>query len=349
MKSFLGVLLVAGSFVLSLAAFQGEAEAEEMVSTWYGSGLEGNLIALLGLVLLEVIYSREEKLRAILETTKSYVASIAKKLAHSARRVAVVNHKPAALFSDIVTYSASACLCLNHRLTLRRTYATTIFGAVAANLFRVLTCVFSVRFFNARLTPRESSIFLGLRTPVKLLDRLRFAALRTGLFTRLQNPLFKGLAHSVLVTPYVLFSRIRISVWHVLIITAVLNVSLVFSTPARAETLVASWYGPGFEGATTASGEVFDPYNDYTAASLYYPMGTELRVCYAACTVVRVNDLGPYAAGVDLDLSQAAAEEIGLTAAGTDVVDVQLLEERPSSDRPSSKRPSPGRTFAPAV
>ena len=55
-------------------------------------------------------------------------------------------------------------------------------------------------------------------------------------------------------------------------------------------------------------------------------MGTELRVCYAACAVVRVNDLGPYAGGVDLDLSQAAAEEIGLTAAGTDVVDVQVLE-----------------------
>ena len=76
----------------------------------------------------------------------------------------------------------------------------------------------------------------------------------------------------------------------------------------------------------TASGEVFDPYNDYTAASLYYPMGTELRVCYAACTVVRVNDLGPYVAGRDLDLSLAAAEEIGLTTIGIDVVDVEVLE-----------------------
>jgi rare lipoprotein A len=56
--------------------------------------------------------------------------------------------------------------------------------------------------------------------------------------------------------------------------------------------MVSSWYGPGLEGNLTASGEVFDPYNDYTAASLYYPIGTELRVCYAACTVVRVNNLG---------------------------------------------------------
>jgi rare lipoprotein A len=118
----------------------------------------------------------------------------------------------------------------------------------------------------------------------------------------------------------------------------------VFQDEAGAEELVSSWYGPGLEGNLTASGESFDPYNERTAASLHYPMGTTLRVCYAACTVVRVNDRGPYVAGVDLDLSQAAAEEIGLTAAGTDVVDVHVLEKWPSSERPSS-----GRTFAPAV
>jgi hypothetical protein len=50
------------------------------------------------------------------------------------------------------------------------------------------------------------------------------------------------------------------------------------------------------------------------------------RLCYAACTVVRVNDLGPYVGGRDLDLSAVAAEEIGLTAAGADVVDVRVLE-----------------------
>ena len=150
------------------------------------------MTALSGLVMLKVLYRREEKLRAIPETTKSYVASIAKKLAHSVRSVAVGNHKPAALFSGIASYSASAFLCLKHRLTLRRTYATTIFGAVAANLFRVLTCELSVLFFNARLTPRESSILLGLRTPVKLLDRLRFAAPRTSL-----SPVCKTLSSKV--------------------------------------------------------------------------------------------------------------------------------------------------------
>ena len=130
-----------------------------------------------------------------------------------------------------------------------------------------------------------------------------------------------------------------------LLVAGVIALSLAaFQNEAGAKEMVSSWYGPGLKGNLTASGEVFHPYNDRTAASLYYPMSTELRVCYAACTVVRVNDLGPYVGGVDLDLSQAAAQKIGLTAAGTDVVDVQVLEKRPSSKRPSS-----GRTFAPAV
>ncbi len=100
----------------------------------------------------------------------------------------------------------------------------------------------------------------------------------------------------------------------------------VFQEEARAEAMVSSWYGPGLEGNLTASGEIFDPYNDYTAAHPYLPMGTELEVCYETCTVVRVNDRGPYGDGRELDLSQAAAEEIGLIFAGVDVVEVRVLE-----------------------
>jgi rare lipoprotein A len=112
-----------------------------------------------------------------------------------------------------------------------------------------------------------------------------------------------------------------------LLVAGVMALSLVaFQEEARAEAMVSSWYGPGLEGQTTASGEVFEPYRDYTAAHPYLPMGTRLEVCYVDCTVVRVNDRGPYVGGKDLDLSQAAAEEIGLTAVGTDVVDVEVLE-----------------------
>ena len=91
----------------------------------------------------------------------------------------------------------------------------------------------------------------------------------------------------------------------------------------RAETLVASWYGPGFADLTTSSGEPFDP-SDYTAASKTLPFGTKLIVTYnGKSVVVRINDRGPFVAGRDLDLSQAAAEYIGLTAAGSAPVDVQ--------------------------
>ena len=112
-----------------------------------------------------------------------------------------------------------------------------------------------------------------------------------------------------------------------LLVAGVFAISLVaLQDEARAEAMVSSWYGPGLEGNLTASGEAFDPYNDRTAASLYYPMGMVLEVCYVDCAVVRVNDLGPYVAGRDLDLSQVAAEDVGLTAVGTDTVEVQVLE-----------------------
>jgi rare lipoprotein A len=112
-----------------------------------------------------------------------------------------------------------------------------------------------------------------------------------------------------------------------LLVAGVFALSLAaFQDEARAEPMLSSWYGPGLESNVTASGEIFNPYYEHTAAHPYLPMGTELEVCYASCTVVRVNDRGPYVGGRDLDLSQAAAEEIGLTAVGTDVVDVQVLE-----------------------
>ena len=100
----------------------------------------------------------------------------------------------------------------------------------------------------------------------------------------------------------------------------------VMQDSASADTQLASWYGPGLEGNLTASGDVFEPYTEYTAASLQYPFGTELLVSYGGySTVVVVNDRGPYVGGRELDLSAAAAEEIGLTYTGTDYVDVQVI------------------------
>jgi len=109
-----------------------------------------------------------------------------------------------------------------------------------------------------------------------------------------------------------------------------------FSGEAKAETVVGSWYGPGFEGSPTASGE---PYRaeEYTAAHRSLPFGTKLLVTYGGQqAVVRVTDRGPYVSGRDMDLSQAAAEEIGLTAAGTDAVDVRVLGGTPGSEAHTS-------------
>jgi rare lipoprotein A len=79
---------------------------------------------------------------------------------------------------------------------------------------------------------------------------------------------------------------------------------------------VASWYGPGFEGNTTANGDIFDP-DKFTAASKELPLGSWLLVEHnGRAVVVYVNDRGPYVEGRILDLSQAAAEEIGITGLG---------------------------------
>ena len=112
-----------------------------------------------------------------------------------------------------------------------------------------------------------------------------------------------------------------------LLVAGAFAVSLAaFQDDALADTQLASWYGPGLEGNLTASGDVFEPYSEYTAASPYLPFGTELLVSYGdASVVVTVTDRGPYTGGRELDLSAAAAEDTGLTYTGVDYVDVEVL------------------------
>lgn len=95
---------------------------------------------------------------------------------------------------------------------------------------------------------------------------------------------------------------------------------------AQAEEALASWYGPGFEGSPTASGEPYEPYG-YTAAHKTLPLGTELVVSYGGNAVqVTVNDRGPYVGDRSIDLSQGAAEAIGLTQAGVDYVEYSYAD-----------------------
>jgi predicted nucleic acid-binding Zn-ribbon protein len=75
---------------------------------------------------------------------------------------------------------------------------------------------------------------------------------------------------------------------------------------------IASWYGPGFAGQSTANGQIFDP-RLYTAASRDLPFGTVLHVTHeGAGVVVVINDRGPFIRDRILDLSRAAADAIGL-------------------------------------
>jgi rare lipoprotein A (peptidoglycan hydrolase) len=92
----------------------------------------------------------------------------------------------------------------------------------------------------------------------------------------------------------------------------------------------ASWYGPGFAGKKTASGERFNP-SALTAAHRTLPFGTTLMVTNLdneKTVIVRVNDRGPFAAGRIIDLSKAAGAKIGLNATGTARVEVVAVSPR---------------------
>ncbi len=90
---------------------------------------------------------------------------------------------------------------------------------------------------------------------------------------------------------------------------------------------MASWYGPGFHGRRSASGEVFNQ-NALTAAHPSLPFGTLLQVTNAntgSTVTVRVNDRGPYAGHRVIDLSAGAARAIGMIRSGVAPVRVEVL------------------------
>lgn len=90
---------------------------------------------------------------------------------------------------------------------------------------------------------------------------------------------------------------------------------------------LASWYGNAFAGRRTASGERFDPAG-YTAAHRTLPFGSKVRVTAVGSgrsVVVRINDRGPFSHARLIDVSQAAARDLGLVAAGSGQVTLHLI------------------------
>ncbi len=96
----------------------------------------------------------------------------------------------------------------------------------------------------------------------------------------------------------------------------------------KAETGEASWYGGPLNGKKTASGKIYDP-NAYTAAHNSLPFGTRVRVINLDSgkhVDVVINDRGPHVDGRLIDLSQAAAEAIGIKKDGVQEVRIEVLE-----------------------
>lgn len=101
-----------------------------------------------------------------------------------------------------------------------------------------------------------------------------------------------------------------------------------YETP-KYETIasgMASYYGRELAGNRTASGERFNP-ADLTAAHRTLPLGSKVRVTNPRTgnsVIVRINDRGPFHGNRLIDLSEAAAREIGIRAAGSGKVDLAV-------------------------
>lgn len=102
----------------------------------------------------------------------------------------------------------------------------------------------------------------------------------------------------------------------------------------------ASWYGPGFQGKKTASGEIFDD-SKLTAAHKTIPLGSKAKVTNLTngkSVEVKINDRGPFIDGRMVDLSQAAAKALGMIDRGTARVQIDLLPDAPTMTMEESSR-----------
>jgi len=90
----------------------------------------------------------------------------------------------------------------------------------------------------------------------------------------------------------------------------------------------ASWYGEKFHGYATSNGEIYDMYK-MSAAHRSLPLPTFARVTSlenGSSVIVRINDRGPFHSEREIDLSYAAAYQLGFTEAGTGRVRVEAID-----------------------
>ncbi len=100
------------------------------------------------------------------------------------------------------------------------------------------------------------------------------------------------------------------------------------TTTAGTEIGIASFYSNAFNGRRTADGEIFDN-SKFTAAHRTYPFGTVVQVTNLATNAsveVRINDRGPVKQERIIDLTEAAAQAIGIVRAGLGRVRLHVVE-----------------------
>ncbi|HEX6438298.1 MAG TPA: septal ring lytic transglycosylase RlpA family protein [Candidatus Binatia bacterium] len=96
----------------------------------------------------------------------------------------------------------------------------------------------------------------------------------------------------------------------------------------------ASWYGPGFHGKKTASGEIFDQ-RRLTAAHKTLPLGTIAKVTNLEngnTVEVEINDRGPYVGERVIDVSRAAAKALGFIDSGITLVRIEPLYQESGTE-----------------
>lgn len=107
---------------------------------------------------------------------------------------------------------------------------------------------------------------------------------------------------------------------------SILFLLFLFVSNVNAQTGIASWYGPGFQGKKTASGERFNTHA-LTAAHKTLKFGTKVKVTNlnnGRSVFVTINDKGPYVRGRVIDLSNAAKNAIGM--GGTAKVSLEVVK-----------------------
>ncbi len=109
--------------------------------------------------------------------------------------------------------------------------------------------------------------------------------------------------------------------------------------PGFCQNGIASWYGPGFHGKKTASAEIYNMH-ELTAAHNVLPLNTLVKITNLENqkeVVVRINDRGPFVGDRIVDLSWAAAKQLGMVKKGTVPVRVAVLGPTNGPNMPKSR------------